>query len=105
MRHTNMTFSIPEDLKAVLYSTVGRTNISRFISNAVRKSLEEEALQKEKNLDLAYEAANQDEDRLKTILEWNALDTENDIFDKNENWEWLKTNAKTKKRTNKANNV
>lgn len=88
MKHKNMTFSIPEDLKAILYAQVGKMNMSQFISNAVRKSLEEESARKEAELDAAYEAANQDIDRKATLQDWNALDDVSDLMD--EDWDWLR---------------
>lgn len=85
-----MTFSIPEDLRAVLYARIGKMNISRFISNAVRNSLEEESIRKETELDAAYKAANQDKDRKTTLKDWNALDDVSDLIGEDEDWGWLK---------------
>jgi hypothetical protein len=94
MKHKNMTFSIPEDLRAVLYAHVGKMNLSKFISNAVRKSLEDETKRQEKELDAAYEAANQDSDRIQTIREWDQLDDVSDLIDEGEDWGWLKNKGK-----------
>ena len=94
MKHKNITFSIPEDLRAVLYHHVNRRGVSRFISNAIRKALEEESVNKEKELDAAYESANQDSDRMETIRDWDTLDDVSDLMDVNEDWDWLKESSK-----------
>lgn len=39
MRHQNITFSIPGDLKASLHAHVGKRGMSQFISSAIRKAL------------------------------------------------------------------
>jgi metal-responsive CopG/Arc/MetJ family transcriptional regulator len=94
MKHQNLTFSIPEDLKVALHVFIGRRGMSRFISDAVRKALEEEMLEKEQILDTAYEAANRDTDRLEVIRDWNSLDDVHDLIDDNEDWGWLKDSSK-----------
>ena len=88
MKHKNMTFSIPDDLRAVLYARIGKMNMSRYISNAVRKSLEEENAREKAELDAAYEAANQDMDRQATLQDWDALDDVSDLM--GEDWDWLR---------------
>lgn len=88
MKHKNITFSIPEDLKAMLYAYTNRRGLSRFISEAIRRALEEEKFAKEKELDAAYEAANQDPSRLKTLENWNVIDDINDL-NTDEDWDWL----------------
>lgn len=90
MRHQNVTFSIPENLKASLQAHVGKRGMSRFISSAIFKALEEEESKREKELDAAYEAANKDSDRLNTVKSWNKMDDVSDLIDKDENWDWLK---------------
>lgn len=89
MRHQNITFSIPEDLKATLHARVGKRGMSQFISKAIRKALEDEQLKKERELDAAYEAASRDEDRLEILRDWEALDYF-DQADNHEDWSWLK---------------
>ena len=89
MKHKNITFSIPEDLKAVLYTHIERRGISRFITDAIRKALADEAALKEQALDAAYEEANRDEDRLDVLREWNAQDDVADLMNENEDWTWL----------------
>lgn len=89
MRHRNVTFSIPEDLKKSLYSHTSKGGISQFISNAIRKALDEEKMKKEQELDAAYEAANQDADRIDILRDWNSLDDVSDL-DNGENWDWLR---------------
>ena len=89
MRHKNMTFSIPDDLILSLHSQISKRGISRFISEAIHKALEAEMLQREQSLESAYEAANQDSDRLEVLQEWNTLDDVSDLID-DENWDWLR---------------
>lgn len=96
MRHQNITFSIPEDLKTSLLNHVDKRGMSRFISNAIQKALEEDERKKEQELDSAYEAANQDLERMETIQEWNSSDDITDLLD-DEDWNWLKNPPKQKK--------
>ena len=97
MRHQNITFSIPEDLKSNLQAHVGKRGMSQFISSAIFKALKEEEAKREIELDLAYEAANQDLDRIETLQSWNTLDDITDLIDKDEDWAWLK-NPKEKRK-------
>jgi hypothetical protein len=97
MRHKNLTFSIPEDLKTILLAHVNKRGMSRFISAAIRKALEEEELQRERELDAAYQAANKDSDRLETLRDWNSSDDVSDLIE-DEDWDWLKTSTNKKKR-------
>ena len=96
MRHTNLTFSIPADLKAVLYAHVNKRGMSKFITHAISKALEEEKLKNEENLDAAYEAASRDADRLEVLQDWNTLDDVSDLGIENENWDWLKKSKENK---------
>ncbi len=64
MRHQNLTFSIPENLKTSLQAHVSKRGLSRFITSAIRKALEDEECKRELELDAAYEEANRDPDRL-----------------------------------------
>ncbi len=90
MRHQNMTFSIPEDLKISLKNYVSKRGLSQFISNAIFKALKEQQLKQEQELDAAYEASNKDVDRLETLNVWNELDDTSDLIDDNDDWNWLK---------------
>lgn len=102
MSHTNITFSIPEDLKATLRAHVSSRGMSQFISEAIRKALEEEEHKKTQELDAAYEAANQDADRLETLRDWNTLDDTSDLTGDDEEWNWLKNpKRKTMKKRKK----
>lgn len=65
MRHRNMTFSIPENLK--------------------------ESLRKQQELDAAYQAANHDPSRLEILRDWETLDDVSDLIGDEENWDWLRT--------------
>lgn len=91
MKHKNITFSIPDDLKSILYAHVGNRGLSRFISEAIRQALKQEQLNKEEELDAAYEAANRDSSRLEILQDWNALDETSSWINEDENWDWLKT--------------
>ncbi len=73
MEHKNMTFSIPVDLLGLLHANIGKRDISRFISESILKALKEKEIQEEKALDAAYEAANNDPDRLEVIKDWDSL--------------------------------
>lgn len=97
MKHENITFSIPADLKAVLHAHVNKRGMSKFISNAIRKALEDEETQKEASLDAAYEAALRDVDRCEILQDWNALDDVSDLVEENENWDWLKESNEKRK--------
>lgn len=98
MKHQNITFSIPSDLKAYLHAHVSKRGISRFISAAIRKALEEEEAEREQELDAAYESANQDSERLETLKDWNSLDEVSDIAsDDDEDWSWLRSSNGKKK--------
>lgn len=90
MKHQNLTFSIPEDLKVYLQTYVRSRSRSRFISDAIRKALDTERFRKEKDLDAAYEAANKDTDRLEVLKDWNSIDEVSDLIDNDEDWGWLK---------------
>lgn len=96
MRHQNITFSIPDDLKVSLQAHVSNRGMSRFISSAIRKALEEDELKQEQELDAAYEAANHDSERLETLHDWNKLDDVSDLID-DEDWDWLRDNLNEKK--------
>jgi hypothetical protein len=85
MKHQNMTFSIPEDLKFILLSHVRKRGVSQFISTAIRKALAEEAFEREQELDAAYEAANRDSNRSEILPDWNELDDVSDLIDEDEN--------------------
>ncbi|MBA3604262.1 MAG: hypothetical protein H0W50_11655 [Parachlamydiaceae bacterium] len=98
MRHQNMTFSIPEDLKTILKSYVRKRGLSQFISNAIFKALKEQEIKQEQDLDAAYEASNQDTDRLEILKVWNALDDTSDLIDDSEDWSWLKNFSKNQEK-------
>ncbi len=67
----HVTFSIPVEVNSMLHSVVGKPGLSEFVTNALRKALEEER----NSLRKAYAAANEDPDRKKTIDDWSVLDT------------------------------
>ena len=90
MKHQNITFSIPEDLKAKLQVHVRKGQLSPYISKAIFKALREEELKIEKDLDAAYEAASLDFDRLKVLKECNKIDDVADLSREDEDWTWLK---------------
>ncbi len=63
---TNQTFSLPIDLSKELHAYVKRREMSRFVSEAIRKELEA----KKEELRRAYLLANEDEGQLETASEW-----------------------------------
>lgn len=83
-KHENITLSFPSDLTSLLHSKVPRRGISKYVADAVRKALEEEEQKKMLQLEEAYEAANKDRDRSKTVEEWKAIEN----VDNAEGWEW-----------------
>lgn len=72
MKKVNVTFSIPEDTRELLYSLVGQRKMSSFVAQAINKALSE----KMDILKRAYKEAEKDPDRLAVIEDWKALDTE-----------------------------
>ena len=84
MKHENITLSFPSDLTALLHRKVPRRGISKYVADAVRKALEEEEQKQMLQLEAAYEAANKDRHRLKTIEEWKTIENVDSV----EGWEW-----------------
>lgn len=72
MKSRNITFSMPIELINKLQSITRKRQLSKFVVRALEKAIEEE----NQSLRAAYIAAEQDEDRLKTIQEWSVLDFE-----------------------------
>lgn len=68
----SVTFSIPSELNNMLHSMVDRRKLSQFVAKALEQALNE----KKQILKEAYRDASKDEDRLKTIKEWEFLDIE-----------------------------
>ena len=98
MKHQNLTFSIPEDLKADLQAHVSKRGMSLFITQAILKALREEELKQQKELDAAYEAANLDSDRLEILKDWDRMDDVTDLNDEDEDWSWLKIKTEKQKK-------
>jgi hypothetical protein len=86
-----MKHKIPT-LKASLQAFVSKKGMSRLIFKAIRKAVKEES-KIEQELDAAYEAANQDPDRLESLRDWNALDDVSNLIDGDEDWNWLREDA------------
>lgn len=63
--------------------------MNHFVSGSICTALKGEELKKERELDNAYEAANMDLDRLKTLCDWNASYDLRDLIDDDEEWNWL----------------
>lgn len=72
MRTVNVTFSIPVSVNVQLHSVVKKRGLSKFVTDALKKALEEEKM----NLKAAYLDAENDEDLQKTIKDWAELDGE-----------------------------
>jgi len=71
-KSVHVTLSLPEDLKALLYSSVAKGSISKFVSDSLRKSLQE----KQEALAQAYMAVATDPGQLEGRLDWKASEGE-----------------------------
>lgn len=71
-KKVHVTFTIPEDVNALLHSVVEKRGLSEFVTKALKKALQEErdALKK------AYAAADQDPDRKELLDDWSDLDSD-----------------------------
>jgi hypothetical protein len=58
-------------------------------------------LKKKQELDAAYEAANQDLDRVETIRDWDALNDVNDLINNDEDWDWLRNSSRNRYRSDR----
>jgi len=72
MKTKNVTFSMPIELVNMLHSRIGKRELSKFATKAIKKALTEEM----DSLKAAYAEANNDPDRLEVIKDWEALDLE-----------------------------
>lgn len=72
MKTINVTFSIPENINILLHSFVEKRGLSKFVTRAIEKALEEER----NNLKAAYREAENDSSLKETIDDWAALDGE-----------------------------
>jgi len=72
MNTVNVTFSLPEPLIRQLHAVVKKRDLSRFVSKAIEKALNEA----QEILKAAYAAADKDADRNKVIEDWSLLDIE-----------------------------
>jgi hypothetical protein len=72
MKTVNVTFSIPESINMLLHSFVEKRGLSRFVTKAIEKALEE----KKNLLKAAYLAAENDPDLKEVMNDWAALDGE-----------------------------
>lgn len=72
MRTINVTFSIPENINILLHTFVEKRGLSKFVTKAIEKALEDEknALRK------AFKEAETDPDVQETMADWAALDGE-----------------------------
>src|SRR5688572_21520493 len=69
---TNVTFSLPIELNNALHAFIGKRGLSRFVAKAIERELKKEKM----SFRQEFAEANQDQDRLKTITEWENLDLE-----------------------------
>lgn len=67
-KKTIKTFSIPVDVSQELHTYVKRREMSRFVSDAIRKEL----LLKKEELRKAYLAANKDQGQNEAMTEWKS---------------------------------
>ena len=72
MGSVNVTFSIPEELNALLHVTVKRRELSRFVAEAILYAIEH----KQNALKSAYDAANKDPDREEVLNDWDSIENE-----------------------------
>ena len=72
MKTKNITISVPTDLAVTLQGMVGKRELSKFITKAIKKAIEEERA----NLEAAYAAADNEPDTIDVINDWKKLDTE-----------------------------
>ncbi len=82
MKHENITLSFPSDLKALLYQRVSNRGVSKFVAEAVRKSLEEYEREKELKLEKEYKALMKDASYKEVKEDWK--DSDQEMAD----WEW-----------------
>ena len=68
----NVTFSLPRDVNVLLHTRVERRMLSQFVSNAIKKALDEER----ESLRAAYAQANNDPSRNEVIRDWDAIESE-----------------------------
>ncbi len=71
-RSVHVTLSIPEDLKALLYATVEKGMISKFVAASLRRSLQEQ----NSALAMAYREAAKDPGQLEALEDWETIETE-----------------------------
>jgi hypothetical protein len=71
-KSVHVTLSLPEDLKYLLYSTVEKGSISKFVADSLRKALKE----KEDILAAAYREAAKDPGQLEAMEDWKSLEGE-----------------------------
>jgi F0F1-type ATP synthase membrane subunit b/b' len=74
-KNINVTFSIPENINMLLHSFVEKRGLSKFVTKAIEKALEEER----NNLKAAFKDAENDPDLKETMADWAALD--GDVWD------------------------
>lgn len=71
-KSVHVTLSLPEDLKILLYSSVEKGSISKFVANSLRKSLQE----KNNALAEAYREAANDAGQLEAMEDWKMIESE-----------------------------
>ena len=72
MKTINVTFSIPENINFLLHSFVEKRGLSKFVTQAIEKAIEE----KRNDLKAAFKEAENDSDIKETMADWGALDGE-----------------------------
>ena len=68
----NVTFSIPKNVNVLLHSFIEKRGLSKFVTKAIEKALEEER----SHLKAAFKEAENDPDLKETMADWAALDGE-----------------------------
>lgn len=77
MTTINLTFSIPKEISAELHTYIKRRGMSKFVAQAIKKSLEEE----KKKLRLEYQMANEDEGQREAQKDWEVT-----LLDGSDEW-------------------
>lgn len=71
-RNVNITLSMPSDLKRLLFSTIEKGKISKFVNEALRHALDE----RRNALIADYIAAAHDPANKEVAVDWSSLDQE-----------------------------
>ena len=71
-KKVNVTFSLPSELNTALHAFVERRHLSRYVTEAIRKALDED----QRSLRQAYMEMSSDPQELEEMGDWGVLDGE-----------------------------